>query len=285
MGRPRTIRPGVLVALAALTLTVTRPGFSVAQVSSGVAGLTVAKLEWGDRPVERKAEGEDSWQRLSEGDPLRTGDRLRTSSGGVARLDFPWMAVTLGPSSVLSIPAAKVLSTVLEKGRAEFSGAGRDLVKIRVGEGEIRGGGRLVLWHEGKRTAAAALEGAFRVTGAGKTVVIQAGEGTSFSGGQPPLLASPLPEAPGGLVPGGDPEYVPSGQTAELHWTPNGNAHHVEVLALENDDVLLARNVSDPPVRIEIPWLGTYRWRVSARDGRGLESPPSADGYVCVVDE
>jgi hypothetical protein len=284
MGRSRKTWLDEAVALAAFTLVVTSPAVSIAQVSSGAAGLTVAKLEWGDRPVERKAEGEDSWQRLGEGDPLRTGDRLRTSSGGVARLDFPWMSVTLGPSSVLSIPAAKVLSTVLEKGRAEFSGAGRDIVKIRVGEGEIRGGGRLVLWHEGERTAAAALEGAFRVTGAGKTVVIQSGEGTTFTGGQPPVLALPLPEAPGGLVPGGDPEYVPSGQAAELHWTPNGTAHHVEVLALQSDDVLLARNVSEPPMRIEIPWLGTYRWRVSARDGRGLESPPSDEGYVCVVD-
>ena len=106
-----------------------------------------------------------------------------------------------------------------------------------------------------------------------------------MKGLQPPLLASPLPEAPDGLVPGGDPVYVPSGETTELHWTPRGNAHHVEVLALQSDDVLLARNISAPPVRIEIPWLGTYRWRVSARDGRGLESAPSSAGYVCVVDE
>jgi len=281
MGHPRVSRRRGVAVLAALLMISVPP--AVAQISSGAAGLTVAKLEWGDQPVERKAEGEDSWLRLRVGDPLRTGDRLRTSSGGVARLDFPWMAVTLGPSSILSIPASKVLSTVLEQGRAEFSGAGRDIVKIRVGHGEIRGGGRLVLWHEGERTAAAALGGAFRVSAAGKTVVIQAGEGTSIKGAQPPLVASPLPEAPDGLVPGGDPVYVPSGETTELHWTPRGSAHHVEVLALQSDDVLLARNISAPPARIEIPWLGTFRWRVSARDGRGLESPPSADGYVCVV--
>ena len=256
-----------------------------AQVSSGAAGLTVAKLEWGDRPVERKASGEGSWQRLSQGDPLRTGDQLRTSSEGVARLDFPWMEVTLGPSSVLSIPAAKVLSTVLEKGRAEFSGAGRDIVKIRAGASEIRGGGRLVLWHEGDRTAATALEGAFRVSAAGKTVEIRAGQGTSVNGRQPPLVGLPLPEAPAGLVPGDDPVYVPSGQRAELRWLEGGGTHHVEVLALEGDDVLLARNVGDPPLSIEIPWRGTFRWRVSARDDRGLESPPSAAGFVCVVDE
>ena len=49
--------------------------------------------------------------------------------------------------------------------------------------------------------------------------------------------------------------------------------------------MLLARNVGAPPLTIEIPWLGTYRWRVSTRDDRGLESPPSAAGYVCVVDK
>jgi hypothetical protein len=281
--RPASGRSGGgLLSLCAAVLVVV-PGVAAAQQSA--AGMTVAKLVWGDRPVERTEEGEESWARLREGEPLRTGDRLRTASGGVARLDFPWMAVTVGPSSILSVPASAVLSTVLEKGRAEFSGAGRDIVKIRVGQGEIRGGGRLVLWHEGERTAAAALDGAFRVSGAGKTVEIEAGEGTSMVGGQPPAAASALPDPPGGLVPGADPSYVPSGQTAELHWTPNGVAHHVEILALQNDDVLLARNVGEPPLRIDIPWLGTYRWRVSARDGRGLEGPPSADGFVCVVEK
>ena len=269
-----------LALVAALHLAASAP----AAAQKSAAGMTVAELVWGDRPVERTEEGAESWRQLSEGDPLRTGDRLRTASGGVARLDFPWMAVTLGPSSVLSVPASAVLSTVLEKGRAEFSGAGRDIVKIEVGEGEIRGGGRLVLWHEGERTAAAALDGAFRVRAAGKTVEITAGQGTSMLAGQAPAAPSALPDAPGGLVPGGDPAYVPSGKAAELHWTPGGAAHHVEILALQRDDVLLARNVGEPPLRIEIPWLGTYRWRVSARDDRGLEGPPSADGYVCVVE-
>jgi hypothetical protein len=278
--RPRGARVVVCLALIGAGGEV-----SSAQPSAGAAGLTVAKLEWGDRPVERRSPGEDAWQRLRMGDPLRTGDRLRTSPDGVARLDFPWMRITLGPSSVLSIPASKVLSTVLEQGRAEFSGEGRDIVKIRVAKGEIRGGGRLVLWHEGERTAVAALDGTFRVNAAGKTVVVQKGQGTSIHEGGPPLAAEPLPEPPKGLVPDGDPAYVLSGRTAELHWTPRGAEHHVEVLALQEDDVLLARNVTTPPARIEIPWLGTFRWRVSARDAQGLESPPSSPGYVCVVEK
>jgi hypothetical protein len=42
--------------------------------------------------------------------------------------------------------------------------------------------------------------------------------------------------------------------------------------------------VGAPPIRVEIPWLGTYRWRVSARDPRGIESPPSAEGLICSVE-
>jgi hypothetical protein len=285
MGRPRSSGLWRRTLRVVFPIALALPGPAIAQSSSGAAGLTVAKLEWGDRPVERRAGDDESWLRLRVGDPLRTGDRLRTSPEGVARLDFPWMRITLGPSSVLSIPASKVLSTVLERGRAEFSGEGRDIVKIRVGLGEIRGGGRLVLWREGGRTAAAALEGAFRLSASGKTVVVRAGEGTSIDEGQAPLPASPLPKPPDGLVPGGDPAYVPSGQTAELRWTPRGGEHHVEVLALQRDDVLLARNVTTPPARIEIPWLGTFRWRVSVRNGQGVESPPSSPGYVCVVDK
>lgn len=255
-----------------------------AHAQTSAAGMAVAKLVWGYPDVERTAEDHEAWRRLEEGSLLRTGDRLRTEVGSVARLDFPWMTVTLGPSTILSVPASAVLSTVLEQGRAEFSGEGRDIVKIEVGGGEIRGGGRLVVWREGERTAAAALAGAFRVSGAGGTVEIRAGEGTTLVNGEAPRPAAPLPAPPEGLVPDGDPAYLVSGESAELRWTPEGPAYYVSVLALQSDDVLLARNAVSPPLRLEIPWLGTFRWRVSARDARGLESPPSDAGYVVVVE-
>jgi hypothetical protein len=57
----------------------------------------------------------------------------------------------------------------------------------------------------------------------------------------------------------------------------------VELLDLERDEVLLARETGAPPLGIEIPWPGTFRWRVSARDARGLESRPSTTGLVCSV--
>ena len=203
-----------------------------------------AQLAWVDREVDRaELPLKANWRRLVVGDRLRTGDTLRTGEDALARVEFPWMQVTLGPSSMLTIPASAVLSTVLEQGRAEFSGAGRDIVKIRVGDGEVRGGGRLVLRRSAGRTTATALAGAFRIRAAGRTVEIKAGEGTTVTDGRPPEPASALPAAPSALLPGQDVAYVRAGQPVELRWTAKGAAaSHVEVLALDRDDVLLARD-------------------------------------------
>ena len=250
------------------------------------AGIAIGALGWAARDVERaELPQKSSWRRLAVGDKLRTGDTFRTSDDATARLDFPWMAVTLGSSTMLTIPSSTVLSTVLEQGRAEFAGPGRDIVKISVGEGEVRGGGRLVLRRSVGRTSATALEGAFRVRAAGRTVEIKGGQGTVVMDGRPPEAPAPLPAAPRGLQPGKDPVYVRAGQPVDLLWTAGGPSHRVEILALQTDEVLLAREVGAPPLRVEIPGLGTYRWRVATRDARGLESPPSAEGLICSVEK
>jgi hypothetical protein len=249
------------------------------------AGIAIGELAWADGSVERaELPQKSSWRRLGPGDALRTGDTYRTSEEATVRLEFPWMAVGLGSSTMLTIPASTVLSTVLEQGRAEFAGPGRDIVKIRVGESEVRGGGRLVLRRSVGRTSASALEGSFRVRAAGRTVEIKAGEGTVVADGRPPEPPASLPATPRGLHPGKDPVYVRTGQPVDLRWTAAGPSH-VEILALEKDDVLLARDSAAPPLRLEIPWLGTYRWRVSTRDARGIESRPSAEGVICFVDK
>jgi hypothetical protein len=249
------------------------------------AGIAIGELAWVDRGIERAELPEKSaWRALGAGDKLRTGDTYRTSESATARLSFPWMEVSLGSSTMLTIPASTVLSTVLEQGRAEFAGPGRDIVKIIVGDGEVRGGGRVVLRRSVGRTSAAVLEGSFRVRAASRTVEVKAGEGTVVADGRPPEAPAPLPPAPAGLWPGLDPVYVRSGQALELRWTAAGPSHHVEVLAFDADEVLLAREAVAPPLRLEIPWLGSYRWRVSARDTRGVESPPSAAGFICSVE-
>jgi hypothetical protein len=248
------------------------------------SGIGIGTLAWLDRELERaELPAKSSWQHLREGAPLRTGDSFRTGQDATARLEFPWMVVTLGGGTMLTIPASTVLSTVLEQGRAEFAGPGREIVKIRVGEGEVRGGGRIVLRRSVGRTTAAALEGSFRVRAAGRTVEIKAGQATVVNDGRPPEAPSPLPKSPVDLEPGKDPLYVRSGQAAELTWSAASPGHRVEVLALDRDLVLLAREVQAPPLRLELPWLGTYRWRVAARDARGVESRPSDAGLICSV--
>jgi hypothetical protein len=251
------------------------------------AGIAIGDIVWTDRELLRsEPPDKTSWKKVGEGDKLRTGDTLRTAESGVARVEFPWMAVTLGSSTMLTVPSSAVLSTVLEQGRAEFSGPGRDIVKIQVGDGEVRGGGRLVLRRSIGRTAASALEGAFRVRAAGRTVEIKAGEGTVVSDGRPPEPASPLADSPRGLRPGDDPVYVRPGQPVELRWlAAKGAQHHVELLALAGGGVLLARDTGAPPLRVEVPWVGTYRWRVFARDARGIEGRPSAEGLICAVEK
>jgi hypothetical protein len=248
------------------------------------AGIGIGSLAWLDGGIERaELPAKSSWQSLRERDSLRTGDSFRTGADATARLEFPWMSVTLGGSTMLTIPSSTVLSTVLEFGRAEFAGPGREIVKIRVGDGEIRGGGRLVLRRSAGRTTATALEGAFRVRAAGRTVEIKGGEATVVADGQPPERPSGLPKTPFGIQPGRETLYVRAGQGAELRWQAAAPGHRVEVLALDKDQVLLARDVDAPPLRLQLPWLGTYRWRVAARDARGIESRPSAEGLICSV--
>jgi hypothetical protein len=284
-GRPLRDRVGWALALA-LAAPLPALAQAVAPPRPADAGVAIGSLAWAHRTVEQaELPAKSSWRKVGPGDRLRTGDTFRTEESALARLDFPWMQVVLGPSSMLTIPASKVLSTVLEQGRAEFSGEGRDIVKIVVGDGEVRGGGRLVLRRSAGRTSAAVLAGSFRVRAAGRVVLVKAGEGTVVVDGQPPRPGAPLPPPPQGLVPGADPAYVRSGQTIDLRWAGSSPGYHVELLALGKDDVLLARDTGGSSLQLEVPWLGTYRWRVSARDERGLESPPSTAGLICSVDQ
>ena len=54
------------------------------------------------------------------------------------------------------------------------------------------------------------------------------------------------------------------------------------MLPVGSDVVLLQRDVAAPPLRVAVPWEGAFRWRVSARDARGLEGVPSEHGLVAV---
>jgi hypothetical protein len=149
----------------------------------------------------------------------------------------------------------------------------------------VRGGGRVVVRREGASTRVAVLSGQFRVEAAGGAVDLARGQGTIVTAGKAPLEAVDLPPAPSDVVPGSDPVYVLKGQPATLTWTSRGSSHHVQLLGIGRDEILVDRDVGPAPVPLEIPWLGTFRWRVSSRDPRGLEGLPSKEGVLCVVEK
>src|SRR5687767_1125322 len=70
------------------------------------------------------------WQDVQENERLRTGDRVRTGPGASVRFDFPWTSITLSGPSEFAIAASRVLSTLLESGRAEVVSDQSGMIKL-----------------------------------------------------------------------------------------------------------------------------------------------------------
>src|SRR6266702_516919 len=245
------------VVLAAMLLAAPAVGGTLADSAPAPA---LARLSFVERHVEHSSE--QGWHEAREGTPLRLGDRIRTAADALARLDLPWMTMTISPASTVGFPDGYLLCAVLEHGRTQLRAEKREILKLVTGEAEVRGQGWAVVRREGNATLVTSLAGFFFVEGAGKTVA--------------------LPPPPQGLVPGSDPRYVAPGDTVLLSWTPRGATHQIEVLPVGSDDVLIQRDVGAPPWRVAIPWPGAFRWRVAARDERGLEGKPSGEGLICI---
>lgn len=253
-----------------------------AEQASPPAPIAIAKIAYVDDLVERQARGE-GWVHVTEGMELRIGDRLRTGRRGSARIDFPWMSVALAGSSQLSVPSSLVLSTVLEEGRVEQTAPRGEIIKLVTTEARIRGEGRVVVRRENGRTLVSAVAGAFRIEGAGKPVSLASGQGTIVATGRTPSAPVPLTPAPTALDPGDDPLYVLPNQPVTLRFASSARSHHVEITTIDSNQVLLQRELSTGPASVVIPWEGTFRWRVSARDKDGLEGLPSREGLIAVV--
>src|SRR5215468_7627201 len=88
----------------------------------------LAQLTLVEKKVEQTAP--KGWELAREGAGLKNGGRVRTAPDGVARIEFPWMSVGLGPSTLVSFPDEYVLSTVLEQGRVRLRADGRDILKL-----------------------------------------------------------------------------------------------------------------------------------------------------------
>jgi hypothetical protein len=250
--------------------------------AGATSALAVAKLTLVERRVEVSS-APARWQAAVEGAPLRIGEALRTGSEAVARLDLPWMSLTVGPAAVVRFPDASVLSATLEAGRAVVDARDRDALKLVTAEAEVRGRGRAVVRRSGTETSVSCLAGRFLVATANGVVILAAGQGTVALAGRPPAPPGDLPRPPAdGLWPARDPVYVAAGAPLELWWKGDAASYAIELLPMGADVVLLQREAAKAPLRIEVPWEGAFRWRVSARDARGLEGPPSDEGLIAV---
>jgi hypothetical protein len=245
-------------------------------------GIPVATISFAENAVESAAGGE-RWSRIQEGYRLKTGEQVRTTKGALARIEFPWMKLLLSSSSELAIPAGLVLSLDLKQGRVEILSEG-DIIKLFSHEAEVRGQGRAVVRQVGTTTVVATIDGQFRVQAAGQAVSLKSNQGTIVASGSPPTMAEPLPQPPEELDPGADPFYAEKGKPITLSWMPSEGAYRIQVLPIDSDEVLIDKDVGGSPQSVAIPWLGTFRWRVAARDARGLEGVPSGEGLVCVVE-
>jgi hypothetical protein len=264
-------------ALLALLASLAAPAASSAQ-----GALALARVSLVERGVELAKKGA-KWQAAAEGGPLQIGEALRTGPEAVARLELPWMALTLGPGSTLRFPDAFLLSASLEAGRAVVEAQGRDALKVVTAEAEVRGQGRAVVRRQAGQTLVTCLAGRFHVQGGESTVTLAPGRGTVVRAGRAPSAAEDVPAPPAaGLWPGKDPAYAAPGEPFELRWKGDAPGYQVELLPVGSDVVLLQRDVAASPLRIEVPWEGAFRWRVSARDARGLEGTPSEDGLIAV---
>lgn len=255
----------------------------VLALTSSVAGQTaLARLTYVENEVE--ARGASDWQSAIEGGGFDIGEQLRTGSDGVARLELPWMALSVSPDSVVRLPDEFFLSVVLEKGRAVLEAETHESLKLVTAESEVRGQGRAIVRREGQRTLVTCVTGRFLVEAGGRGVTLEPGRGTIVAAGRAPAppedtAAPPTEEA---LWPGLDPVYAEPGETLDLTWEADAPAFQIEILPVGLDYVLYQRDVGPPPYRVKIPWSGAFRWRVASRDARGLEGVPSREGLICI---
>lgn len=267
LGAPATAGAWLALAVAGAAPT-------SAQTALGRLALVEAQVE--------AAGATGAFSTAREEAPFGLGDRLRTGPGSLARLELPWMAVTVSPQTRFAIRDDFVVAAQLAEGRVELDAGAGELLKLVTPEAEVRGRGRAVVRRVAGLTSVSALAGAIHVAAANRVVTLAPGEGSLVRAGQPPSAPEALPAPPGAMEPAGDPVYVEPGAELALHWAPGQPSYHVQVLPVGAETVLIGRDVGAPPARIAIKWPGAFRWRVAAVDARGLEGMPSAVGLIAV---
>lgn len=227
-----------------------------------------------------------SWRAAERDFRISPGESLRTSADGAALLTFPWMQILVGGDAVVGLTPSAILSVTLERGRVQERATAGDILKVITAEGEVRGRGDVVVTRSDvtAETRVSVLSGWFRVRSPRGMVSLDAGQGAIVTAGGRPQIVD-LPAPPTGLDPGRDPRYVEQGRPARLAWRGSAPRYRAHVLSLSGDEVVVSREVEGEALDVPGRWLGTFQWRVSSIDARGMEGPPSTPGLFCVVEK
>jgi hypothetical protein len=213
---------------------------------------------------------------------VAVGDAVRLGPEALARLELPWMAMTASGGASLRFADQPLLAALLDGGRVLVEAERYPMLKLVTPGAEVRGRGRAIVRVDARSTTVSCLSGRFDVASSRGAVSLSAGRGCVVLPSRRPSAALAIPAAPKALAPGSDPRYAEKGEIVELSWDGRGAGFQLELLPVGSEVVLLAREATGPPLRLAIPWPGAFRWRVSARDARGLESPPSEDGLLAI---
>ena len=140
-------------------------------------------------------------------------------------------------------------------------------------------------------TRVAVQRGRVEVEAQGERAAVPAGQGARVRPGSRPEVAPlPAPPAPLGPADGAEVTVRPAARAGEpvLAWSAVAGATSYEVVVARDAAFHeVALRLTSPEPRLPLRGAlepGDYRWRVTARDGRGLASPPSEPRRLKVVE-
>ncbi len=266
-------------------------------------GAPSAEIRALSKHVDKKPHPDPTWIAASVGDPLRERDGVRTYEKSSAELAFDDGArLTLGEQSLVflqrvgaSLRGAPTRTLEIVAGQADLSSPQSQPEKP-TREVEILVGGARTTTRSGDAPSAQArarraaeggaqlmvFAGETEIEAAGKTVALEAGQGTAVPRGGPPrppeaLLAAPTPSLP-------PPEARFGHSNPRFAWSPvrGARSYVIDVCRdpacgeLIDRAASLTRTHWTPPAGLPV---GQLYWRVMAVSASGLDgyaSPPQA---------
>ena len=152
--------------------------------------IEVARLGFVEGGIEIQQPG-GAWTKGAEKQALAIGDRVRTLTGGTARLEFPWTAIAMSDASEAVLEQGRVLTLRLESGRIDLDPE-QTLLRVVTGEAAISGSGRTLIRREGGTTFVASYSGGADVEAEGVSVRLGINKGTLVNAGKAPSEPQPL---------------------------------------------------------------------------------------------